>query len=58
MVSSDLFLDIADAYAWRSTCLRRRFGSVIIDARFDDPIAGGFNGAPIVTGKQIGRAHV
>jgi deoxycytidylate deaminase len=46
MVSSDLFLDIADAYAWRSTCLRRRFGSVIIDARFDDPIAGGFNGAP------------
>lgn len=46
MVSHELFLDLADAYAWRSTCLRRRFGSVIIDPRFDDPISGGFNGAP------------
>ena len=46
MVNHDLFLDLADAYAWRSTCLRRRFGCVIIDPRFNDPIAGGFNGSP------------
>ena len=46
MVSCDLFLDLAMDYAKQSTCLRRKYGCVIVDPRLNDPIAGGFNGAP------------
>lgn len=38
------YLDIAKAIAQRSTCLRRRFGAVIV--REDQIVSCGYNGAP------------
>ena len=38
------YLDIADAVQSRSTCLRRRFGAIIV--RDDEIVATGYNGAP------------
>ena len=38
------YLDIADAAQERSTCLRRRFGAIIV--RDDAIVATGYNGAP------------
>ncbi len=38
------YLDIADAAQKRSTCLRRRFGAIIV--RNDEIVATGYNGAP------------
>ena len=38
------YLDIADAAQARSTCLRRRFGAIIV--RDDEIVATGYNGAP------------
>ena len=38
------YLDIADAAQERSTCLRRRFGAIIV--RDDEIVATGYNGAP------------
>lgn len=38
------YLDIADAVLSRSTCLRRRYGSIIV--KNDEIIATGYNGAP------------
>ena len=38
------YLDIADAAQSRSTCLRRRFGAIIV--RDDEIVATGYNGAP------------
>ena len=38
------YLDIADAAQKRSTCLRRRFGAIIV--RDDEIVATGYNGAP------------
>ncbi len=41
---SQYYLDIAKAVAMRSTCLRRRFGAVIV--KNDQIISTGYNGAP------------
>ncbi|MGC8491249.1 MAG: deoxycytidylate deaminase [Syntrophobacteraceae bacterium] len=41
---SQYYLDIAMAVAMRSTCLRRRFGAVIV--KNDQIISTGYNGAP------------
>ncbi len=41
---SQYYLDIASAVAARSTCLRRRFGAVIV--KNDQIISTGYNGAP------------
>lgn len=41
---SQYYLDIARAVAMRSTCLRRRFGAVIV--KNDQIISTGYNGAP------------
>ncbi len=38
------YLNIAEAVAGRSTCLRRRYGAVIVNN--DEIIATGYNGAP------------
>ena len=38
------YLDIADAAQERSTCLRRRYGAIIV--RDDEIVATGYNGAP------------
>jgi len=38
------YLDIADAVSGRSTCLRRRYGAIIV--RNDEIISTGYNGAP------------
>ena len=38
------YLDIADAAQARSTCLRRRYGAIIV--RDDEIVATGYNGAP------------
>ena len=38
------YLDIADAAQSRSTCLRRRFGAIIV--RDDEIVSTGYNGAP------------
>ena len=38
------YLDIADAVLERSTCLRRKYGSIIV--RNDEIISTGYNGAP------------
>lgn len=38
------YLDIARAVSKRSTCLRRRYGAVIVN--HDEVIATGYNGAP------------
>ncbi|MBQ7144962.1 MAG: cytidine/deoxycytidylate deaminase family protein [Oscillospiraceae bacterium] len=40
----DYYLDIADAVSERSTCLRRRYGAIIV--RNDEIISTGYNGAP------------
>ncbi len=38
------YLDIADAVLQRSTCLRRKYGAIIV--RNDEIISTGYNGAP------------
>ena len=38
------YLDIAEVVAERSTCLRRKFGSIIVNN--DEILATGYNGAP------------
>lgn len=38
------YLSIAEAVAGRSTCLRRRYGAVIVNN--DEIVATGYNGAP------------
>lgn len=38
------YLDIADAVSRRSTCLRRRYGAIIV--RSDEILSTGYNGAP------------
>jgi dCMP deaminase len=40
----DYYLDIADAVLERSTCLRRKYGAIIV--RNDEIISTGYNGAP------------
>ncbi|MEG2421894.1 MAG: cytidine deaminase, partial [Oscillospiraceae bacterium] len=38
------YLDIADTVSERSTCLRRRYGAIIVQN--DEIMATGYNGAP------------
>jgi len=38
------YLDIADAVLKRSTCLRRKYGAIIV--RNDEILSTGYNGAP------------
>ena len=40
----DYYLSIAEAVLARSTCLRRKYGAVIV--RYDEIISTGYNGAP------------
>ncbi len=40
----DYYLDIADSVLERSTCLRRKYGAIIV--RNDEIISTGYNGAP------------
>lgn len=40
----DYYLDIAEVVSQRSTCLRRKFGAVIV--KNDEIISSGYNGAP------------
>jgi dCMP deaminase len=52
---SEYYIDIAKSVAMRSTCLRRRFGAVIV--KNDQIISTGYNGAPRQTANciDIGR---
>ena len=38
------YLDIAETISERSTCLKRKYGSIIV--KDDEMISTGFNGAP------------
>ena len=38
------YLDIADAVLGRSTCLRRKYGAIIV--KNDEILSTGYNGAP------------
>lgn len=40
----DYYLDIAETVAERSTCLKRKYGAIIV--KNDEIISSGFNGAP------------
>ena len=40
------YLDIADSVLERSTCLRRKYGAIIV--RNDEIISTGYNGAPMI----------
>ena len=40
----DYYLDIADAVLNRSTCMRRKYGAIIV--RNDEILSTGYNGAP------------
>ena len=44
MGKEDYYLDIADAVLNRSTCLRRKYGAIIV--RNDEILSTGYNGAP------------
>ena len=44
MSKENYYLDIADAVLERSTCLRRKYGALIV--RNDEIISTGYNGAP------------
>ncbi|MCE5334959.1 MAG: cytidine/deoxycytidylate deaminase family protein [Desulfobacteraceae bacterium] len=48
---SQYYIDIARAVAMRSTCLRRRFGAVIV--KNDQIISTGYNGAPRQTSNCV-----
>lgn len=52
---AEYYLDIALAVAARSTCLRRRYGAVIVAN--DEIIATGYNGAPAVTSTASTQAY-
>ena len=41
---NNYYLDIADTVAARSTCMRRKYGAIIVQS--DEIIATGYNGAP------------
>lgn len=41
---TNYYLDIAEAVSERSTCLRRKFGAIIV--KHDEIISTGYNGAP------------
>ena len=41
---TNYYLDIADTVCKRSTCLRRKYGAIIV--RNDEIISTGYNGAP------------
>ena len=41
---TNYYLDIAEVVAQRATCLRRRYGAVIV--KNDEVVASGYNGAP------------
>lgn len=40
----DTYLNAAEVFAYRSTCLKRKYGAVIV--RDDAVISTGYNGAP------------
>ncbi len=44
MSKENYYLDIADAVLERSTCMRRKYGAIIV--RSDEIISTGYNGAP------------
>ena len=44
MSKENYYLDIADAVLERSTCMRRKYGAIIV--RNDEIISTGYNGAP------------
>ena len=44
MSKENYYLDIADAVQERSTCMRRKYGAIIV--RSDEIISTGYNGAP------------
>ena len=44
VTKDNYYLDIAETVAERSTCLRRRFGAIIV--KNDVIISTGYNGAP------------
>ena len=52
---SEYYIDIAKSVAMRSTCLRRRFGAVIV--KNDQIISTGYNGAPRQTTNCIDMGY-
>jgi len=52
---SEYYIDIAKSVALRSTCLRRRFGAVVV--KNDQIISTGYNGAPRQTTNCIDMGY-
>ena len=50
MNQHQFFMDVAKACARQSTCLRRRYGAVIIDPKTRHILSTGYNGQP--SGKE------
>ena len=50
---TEYFLDIAKAVGRRATCLRRRYGAIIVKDKII--ISTGYNGAPRGEAKSIGK---
>ncbi len=50
----DTYLNAAEVFAYRSTCLKRKYGAVIV--RDDAVISTGYNGAP--RGKKNCMVHL
>lgn len=40
------FLEVAEACARQSTCLRRHYGAVVVNPKYRTIVSSGFNGAP------------
>ena len=40
----DTYLNVAEAFAYRSTCLKRKYGAVIV--KDDVVVSTGYNGSP------------
>lgn len=51
----DYYLGIASAVSYRSTCIRRRYGAIIV--KNDEIIATGYNGAPRGEDNCCGLGH-
>lgn len=41
---TDTYLNVAEAFAYRSTCIKRKYGAVIV--KNDVVVSTGYNGSP------------
>lgn len=51
----DTYLNVAEAFAYRSTCIKRKYGAVIV--KDDVVISTGYNGSPRVMTTAVTSAY-